>query len=237
MSARKLSIRLRRFAFAICAAAVAVGTSACALTSKADVVEVRYFSPEQVKARINAADATAESTPQHPAPPAVNGAIEVRLGRVSSGPNLRERIAYRDAAYELGYYEDWRWTERPETFVRRELGRSLFEEHGMQRVLGGSAPTLEVEVIAFDDLRLKTGRAARVQLKVILFEDRGVVYEETVTIERPVAGAKPSIEDVVAAMAVALDAAADQVAMKVQRSLAARRTAAPAAVPVAAPTK
>jgi cholesterol transport system auxiliary component len=218
MSALK---KLSTCAIAVCAAAVALGTSACALTSKADVVEVRYFSPEQVRPRLNVADAT---TPNRaPDAPAPNRAIEVRLGRVSSGPNLRERIAYRDAAFELGYYEEWRWTERPETFVRRELGRSLFEQHGMQRVLGGAAPTLDVEVIAFDDLRLKGGRAARVQLKVILFEDRGVLYEETVTIERPVAGAKPAIEDVVAAMAAALDAAADQVTVKVQSTLAARR--------------
>ena len=219
MSALKM---LSTCAVAMCAAAVVLGTSACALTSKADVVEVRYFSPEQVKPRLNVADATAATPPEAAAP---NNALEVRLGRVSSGPNLRERIAFRDAAFELGYYEDWRWTERPETFVRRELGRTLFEQHGLHRVLGGSAPTLEVEVIAFDDLRLGSGRAARVQLKVLLYEDRGVVYEETVTVDQPVTAAKPKIEDVVAAMAQALDSAAEQVSRKVQTTLAARRGA------------
>ena len=92
-----------------------VGTSACALTSKADLVETRYFSPERVKP-------AAETTPRTAAS---RGTLELRLGRVSSGPSLRERIAYRDAAYELGYYDDLRWTERPETYVRRGLGHAL----------------------------------------------------------------------------------------------------------------
>jgi len=219
-------------ALALLAAAALAGISGCALTSKADVVNIRYFSPEVVKPRLTSADASAA-----PAAPAPNDAVEVRLGRVSSGPNLRERIAYRDAAYELGYYDDWRWTERPETFVRRELGRTMFEEHGFHRVLGGTAPSLEVEVIAFDDVRLPSGRAARVQLKVILFEDSGVVYEDTFTVEKPVAGDKPKIEDVVAAMASALDTAAEQVATRTGSELAKHRTAKPpvAVIPARAP--
>ena len=207
---------------ALLASVAVVGTSGCALTSKADVVNIRYFSPEVVKPRLTGADAAAGTAP---GAAAQNDAVEVRLGRVSSGSNLRERIAYRDAAYELGYYDDWRWTERPETFVRRELGRTLFEAHGFHRVLGGSAPTLEVEVIAFDDLRLPSGRAARVQLKVILFEDTGVVFEDTITVDRPVTADKPKIEDVVAAIATALDLASEQVATRVGSELGTRRRA------------
>jgi hypothetical protein len=130
---------------AFCAWLVA-GTGGCALTSKANVVDIRYFSPEQVKPRLTSAD-----DPPALALAAPNASLDLRLGRVSSGPNLRERIAFRNAAYELGYYESWRWTERPEAFVRRELGRKLFEEHGLHRVFAGTAPTLDVEVIAFDE--------------------------------------------------------------------------------------
>lgn len=205
-------------ALALGGSILATSTIGCALTSKADVVTIRYFSPEQVKPHLTGGDAS--TAPRGPAP---NGALEVRLGRVSSGSNLRERIAFRDAAYELGYYEDWRWTERPETFVRRELGRTLYEEHGLRRVFNGSAPTIDVEVIAFDDLRLKTGRAARVQLKAILSDDTGVLWEDTLTVDRPVAADKPKIEDVVAAMAGALDTAAEQVTQKVQAALVARQ--------------
>lgn len=198
---------------ALLVACATVGTSACALTSKADLVETRYFSPERVKPSADAA-AASRST------------LELRLGRVTSGPSLRERIAYRDAAYELGYYDDLRWTERPETYVRRGLGRALFEDHGVHRVLGGMAPTLDIEVVAFDDLRLASGRAVRVQLKVLLHEDVGVILEDTLTIERPVAGDKPKIEDVIAAMATALDAACEQVSLRVESALASKRAAA-----------
>lgn len=210
---------------------MAAASAGCALTSKADVVNIRYYSPEVVKPKLTGADASSGTAPAGSAP---NHALEVRLGRISSGSNLRERIAYRDAAYELGYYEDSRWTERPETFVRRELGRTLYEGHGLRRVFGGAAATLDVEVIAFDDLRLSTGRAARVQLKVILSDDAGVMYEETLTVDRPVTVDKPKIEDVVAAMAGALDTAAEQVTTKVEQALATRRAASAAAAEAAA---
>ncbi|MDB4944621.1 MAG: hypothetical protein JWP97_4155 [Labilithrix sp.] len=204
-------------------------TAGCALTSKADIVEIRYFSPEVPKAKLTNADAAATTPPAAAAP---NHAVEVRLGRVSSGGNLRERIAFRDDAYELGYYEDKRWTERPETFVRRELGRTLYEEHGFHRVLSGMAPTVEVEVIAFDDMRLKTGRAARVQLKVMVFEGNDVLFEDTVTADRPVSGDKPKIEDVVAAMSTALDAACEQIATRVGNEIIKERQQANVAKPV-----
>jgi len=189
-----------------------VMTAGCALTSKADVMDVRYFTPEHVKPRL-----TGEGVKRAASP------LEVRLGRVSSGANLRERIAYRDSAYEIGYYEDRRWTERPETFVRRELGRTLFEERGFRHAVGGVAPTLDAELVSFDEVRLPGDkRAARVQLKVVLYEDYAVLFEDTITVDRPVNGTKPKIEDVVAAMAEALDVAAEQVADRVATSLAAR---------------
>jgi cholesterol transport system auxiliary component len=205
---------------ALCASGIALPTSACALLSKSEVVDVRYFSPERVRPQ-----RTREDPVGGPGTAALRTPLQVRLGRVSSGPNLRERIAYRDATYELGYYDDFRWTERPETYVRRELGRSLFEANGILRVLGGAAPTLDVEVIAFDDLRLKTGRAVRVQLRVILYEDNAVLFEDTLTTDRPVPGEKPPIEDVVATMAIALDAAVGQVALRVGKALTTRGSA------------
>jgi ABC-type uncharacterized transport system auxiliary subunit len=198
--------------------AFSLGTAGCALTSKAELVETRYFSPEHAKPSVTSAS---------PASSAPKQALELRLGRITSGPSLRERIAYRDAAYELGYYDDLRWTERPETFVRRALGTALFEEHGLHRALGGMAPVLDVELIAFDDLRLSTGRAVRIQLKLLLHDEAGVLLEDTLTVERPVAGEKPKIEEVIAAMAIALDATSEDVTARVEKALAARRAASP----------
>lgn len=209
-----------RIVFLAWVVSAAAAGSGCALTSKAEVVEIRYFSPEQTPPRLTAAEGAHPPTAHAP-----DGAPELRLGRVSSGPNLRDRIAFRDAAYELGYYENWRWTERPETFVRRALGRTLFEEHGLRRVFGGAVPSLEVEVISFDDVRLASSRAARVQLKVILSADEGVLWEDTVTVDREVAAKKPKIEDVVGAMAGALDEASELVTQRVQAALAQRSAA------------
>ena len=80
-------------------------------------------------------------------------------------------------------------------------------------------------MIAFDDLRLKTGRAARVELNAILYEGNGVIFEETLTIGRLVRGEKPKIEDVIAATATALHVAADQVSLRLQKALAVGRSA------------
>lgn len=200
-------------------------STGCALTSKGEAMTVRYFSPESAPPQTTSATVAppeAKTSESQVATP------EVRLGRLTSGPNLRERIAYRDGAYELGYYEDRRWTERPETFVRREVARSLFEQHGFKRVLSGVAPTLDIEVLAFDELRLPNEHAARVALKVMLSQDRDVVLEETVTVDVPVGGeaGKDRFEDVVAAMAQALSRAADQVATKTVSALASRPSAA-----------
>lgn len=212
--------------FTACVVVMAVFLGACALTSKADLVEIRYFSPEVERSRPNPETQDAGRSDR---------ALEMRLGRVSSGPNLRDHIAYRITRYELGYYDDLRWTEHPEAYVRRSLGWWLFQSRGLRRVLHGEAPTLEVELIAFDDLRLPTGRAAQVRLRVILFEETGVLLEETITINHPVPDAKPGIDDLVAAMSIALDAAAEQVATKVRMALI-ERARTPSIVPTVAQT-
>ena len=197
---------------------VALGTNGCALTSKADLVEIRYFSPEHAKRDENGLGASS-------AAPRSQSPLYVRLGRVASGPSLRERIVYRNTAYELGYYDDFRWTERPENYVRRELGRSLFEVHGIHRVINGAAPTLDIEVIAFDDVRMGLNRVARVQLKAMLYDDDGVLFEDTLTTDSPITGEKPKFETVVAAMANALDTMADRVSVHVSTTLQAKQLA------------
>jgi cholesterol transport system auxiliary component len=206
-------------------ACASLGVSGCALTSKAAVVETRYFSPEAGAARFTAPDTSSPSTPTP------TNDIAVRLGRVYSGQNLRERIVYRDHAYERGYYEDKRWTEWPEAYVRRALGRALYESHRFKRAIGGTAPTIEVEAIAFDDLHLHSGRAARVELQLIVFEGSEVLYEDTVTVDTPVAVDQAEIEDVVAAMSNALDRAVERIAARVGEVIRERTTSAASAAP------
>jgi cholesterol transport system auxiliary component len=197
---------------------------ACALTSKAEMANVRYFSPETANLKSISEGSAVESTVSNP-----KGPLVLRLGRVSSGSNLRERIAYRTATYEVGYYEELRWTERPETYVRRELARSLFEKHGFRRIMTDAAPTLDVEVIAFDDMHSTAGRAARVQLSVTLLGDEKVIFENTLTVDRSVVSGNAPIEDMIAAMANALEAAVDLTAQLVEKALAQQRLVAQAA--------
>jgi len=176
----------------------ALATSGCALTSKSDVMAVRWFTPEAPKTTVTSAGSSAR-----------NSTVSLELGRVTSGSNLRDKIAYRDTAYEMGFYDDKRWAERPEVYVRRELARTLFEEHGVRRALAGQAPTLDVEVLAFEEIR-GAYPAARVTLRVVLHDDVRAIFEKTITVDKP--SASKSIDGFVQAMALALDTAAEQVA-------------------------
>ena len=196
---------MKTLILATMAALAIAGTAGCALTSKADAMSVRWFTPETVKPRITSAGGDRIEGPS------------LELGRVSSGMNLREKIAYRDAAYEVGYYDDRRWTERPEVFVRRELSRTLFEEYGMRRALAGQSPILDVEVLAFEELRAP--HAARVQLRLIVRDDTHALLEKTITVDRPVAGGSKEFDGLIQAMAQALDAAANETAKETEAAL------------------
>jgi cholesterol transport system auxiliary component len=187
--------------------------SGCALLSKSEPLDIRYFTPEKVKAQLTSATER----------PTASDARILELGRVTSGSHLREKIAFRDASWEVGYYEDRRWTEPPEAFVRRELGRTLFEERGFRRsIVAASAPTLEIELIAFEEIRGKPTHAARVQLRMILHDGRGVLHEETITVDKPLAGNVSTTESLVAAIADALEAASSLVADRAERVLGSR---------------
>lgn len=201
-------------AIALLTAGSVLLTAGCALTSKAEALSVRWYTPETVKPHLTSAETDAVATDQ--ASPAIE------IGRVSSGINLRERIAYRDAAYEVGYYDDKRWTEKPELYVERALARTLFEERGMRRALAGQGPVLDVEVLAFEMLRRKSP-CARIQLRVVVHDDRDSLLERTISVERQAAKGEDDFDAMVHAMAQALDAATDQVANDIAMVVAKRR--------------
>jgi cholesterol transport system auxiliary component len=207
----------------IAAAAAASLLGACALTSKSEPLVPRYFSPDYLAGE-TAARAVPASSAGAPAP-------QLRLGDVSGGTHLRERILYRDRDNALGYYEERRWTERPEDYLRRALARALFEERGMQRVVSGAAPTLEVELIGFEEIRAPR-RRVRVQAVIVLHDERVVWMEETVTVERPVrSGAPGDVGPVVRALSEALRQSVTYIADRVASSVAANSPAAPHSQP------
>ena len=118
----------------------------CALTSKSDSVILRYFTPERVMAH-GTAGAQVQGVPPGGAK------MQLHLGRVVASSYLRERIAFRDSDYEIGYYDDLRWTERPDAYVRRAMMRGLFEEQSIGRLISGGGPTLDNDLTAFEELR------------------------------------------------------------------------------------
>jgi len=183
---------------AAAAALLALATS-CALFQRGKSLEVDHYTPERPEIGVA----------RRPG----DGAPSLRLGHVASGPDLGERIAYRDGVYRVGYYEGRRWTDRPELYVRRTLAKALFEEGGFRRALSGEGPTLDVEVLSFEEVKSRAAHAAHIVLRIVVSIDR-VLLEDTVEEYEPVVGG--SFDDVVAAMAAALD----RTTMEVRRRVA-----------------
>lgn len=179
----------------------------CALTGKATPLEIRYFSPES----------TAPSETRTLEAPVAS----VRLGRVTQSSNLQYKIVHRDSNVELEPYDTLRWMERPDAYVRRALSRALFEVRPLEQAVSGRAPILDVEVIAFEEVRYAGRRAGRVRLRYQLAGDRTVLDSGVVTIERPASG--PQIERVVIAIGNAMEAATSEVANRVANTMSVLR--------------
>jgi cholesterol transport system auxiliary component len=178
-------------------------TCGCALTSRGKASEWSWFTPERVRPHLTSAP--------------LGAGPAVRIRRVTSGTDLGRRIVFGDGAYEVGYYEQRRWTEGPDLYVRRALERTLCQEQGFRCDLDGSAATLDIEVLKFQEVKTARSHAALVSLRVVLSNDR-VLLDDTVQVDDRVLGS--SFDEVVAAMARALDGASDEVARRVSAALA-----------------
>jgi ABC-type uncharacterized transport system auxiliary subunit len=192
-------------------------SSACALTSRSEPMQVRYFT----------ADSAAS---QGASAPAVRGpVVSLRLDRVRSSAHLSESIAFRTGAHELGYYDQERWTERPEAFLERGLERAFFQEQGVTRVLGGISETLSVDLISFEEVRGEQP-IARIEVGLTLHDERSSQLEQTIRVERPIAaaGADPAARTV-AALSEALSEAIERIAQAVTERLRVLAAAEPAA--------
>ena len=198
---------------ALLCAAAATALAGCALLGKNDPPTRRYFTPESPEA-----GGGLMATPAD-APKRTEG-LRLRLGRVTAWSHLRERMVLRTSARELSYSENRRWTERPDIYLQRALAHALFEERGLTQVVSGSAATLEVELIAFEELQKP--RRALLQALVVLHDERVGHLQETVTVEEPLAPAKDADEAVavVEALSRALRTAVTRIADRVVSKLA-----------------
>lgn len=204
---------MRRAALLLVAMALlATGSGACALTSKGSAIQPRFFSPD-----LPPAPALVTLSATSPAP------VELRLGVVDAASYLEERISFRVNASELGYYEDRRWSERPEEYLRRALEQELFERRHVRRVLSGLGNTLDVELTSFEELRGSPGRV-RVALRMTLHDEREALLETTIVSEEPLVpdGAEDHAQRVASAMANALGAAVTRACDEVTNQLRSR---------------
>jgi cholesterol transport system auxiliary component len=192
-----------------------LGSCSCALTGKADALYPRFFSPE--------IDVAAAAAPARVGPP-----LALRLGRVEAVSYVEERFAYRVEPSELSYYEDRRWTEPPERYLRRALERELYQQRGIVRTVSGPGATLDVELTAFEELR-SAPRRVRLVLNFSLHDDRQSQLERRVVVERPLptTTGNASAQDVTGALALALSAAVLDVSDQVTRELHAPAAAEP----------
>jgi ABC-type uncharacterized transport system auxiliary subunit len=182
---------------------VAVALTGCALLGKSEPIQARFFTPEYEGGVAG-----------------VRSERQLRLGRVEAWSHLRERMVMRSSARELRFYEDRRWIERPEIYLRRALARTLFEERGVVEALSSRAVTLEVELIAFEEL--EQPHEARMQARLVLWNDRVALLAETITVSQPVA-AGPEADParaVVDALSLALRAGVTRIADLVVAKLA-----------------
>ncbi|MGZ3453790.1 MAG: ABC-type transport auxiliary lipoprotein family protein [Polyangiales bacterium] len=143
--------------------------------NKNDSVVFRYFSPAHISGPTEA------SAPA----PTVGPTLQLRLGRVSSASHIKDKIAFRNSDYEIGFYEQLRWTERPDAYLRRAMSRALFEDEHVQQLVSGPGLTLEIELEAFEELRAPR-HAARVEVAWMLRNEQVVVRQKTLVVEKAI---------------------------------------------------
>jgi ABC-type uncharacterized transport system auxiliary subunit len=164
----------------------------CALTSKSEPRDLRYFT-------IAAAPGAGASAP---------ACGELRLGRITAATHLQRAIERRVSPVELVPYDTLRWAESPADYARRAVARAVFA-HAVDQAVAGAAPVLDLEVVAFEEIAHGGGH---VELRYQLHDDRRVIARGAAVAERPARTA--GIEATVDAIGDALAAATDELAAR-----------------------
>jgi cholesterol transport system auxiliary component len=189
----------------------------CAILGKSTPVVPRYFTAEYARD-----GAVAGKRPD----------LRVRLGRVEAGTHLRERMAGRRSARELYFYEERRWSELPEVYLRRALASALYEERGLGETESAHALTLDVELLAFEEI--DQPHEARLQALLVLREGERTLSQETITVEQPVAGGSSDEARAVAeALSLSLQRGVKRIADRVLQELSPAGQPGPGSAPPA----
>ncbi|MEY4576271.1 MAG: hypothetical protein RL701_974 [Pseudomonadota bacterium] len=163
--------------------ALCLGLTGCALVSRGDTIQVRYYTLEPAEGPAIASETRSAPVRMDTSDKPLE--LELRLGRVDASEALNQQIAVRTGENEITYQEEERWTERPAQYVRRGLERELFQKHQVTRVYSGAAATLDVELV---DLEIIYDAApkARVRLLAHLHDHQRGLCNETSAIDAPI---------------------------------------------------
>lgn len=136
------------------------------------------------------------------------------MGRISAASHLRDRRVVKKADSEMEFDDQKRWTERPDSYLRRAVSHALYEEQGMKQAVSGTAPVLDLELLHFEELQ-EGGRTTKVRVGVVyaLHDERTVLAGETFTLVVPIGGEGDG--NVVRAYATALRQVVDRIVAKV----------------------
>lgn len=183
----------------------------CAVLERSEPFELRYFSPERPPTTA-AGSSRADGTK-----------IELRLGEVRSASHLDLKLVYRTSHHEIAFSAHDRWSERPEEYLRRALSRAFYERFGVVRAVSGRAPTLEVLLVAFEEIRMEP-RRARFEATIVLHDERAARLNQTFVVEVPI-DSRAGVDGLVSGLALALDRAVSLITAAVIRELEAAREA------------
>lgn len=167
-----------------------------------DAPPSRYFAPPSAAVAAGDPPADAPSTAGRP----------VRLRRVRAAGYLGEQIAWRESDVEHGLYEQRRWTEFPSRYLERAMAAALERTPGLRLVESGHVPTLDLELVSFDEVLAPT-HEADVEVIAALRDGEVTMFQGTFGARRPIADAEPS--SAARAMGGALDAVVLQIAAQV----------------------
>ena len=193
---------------------IVLATSACRVVPD-DPLRPRFFTPE--------APLTSSATPVDSKGPAL------RLGWVRAAEHLGFRMVYREDAQVFRFYEQRRWNESPAVYLERALRRRLFVEQGLERSVDPHAPTLDVTLLAFEEVHDgKEPWLARVTLAWVLLSDTRHLGEGTVVVGEAM-GPPDKLEDedtgplLARSLGHALERAIDELSRALRPHLEAKR--------------
>jgi ABC-type uncharacterized transport system auxiliary subunit len=185
---------------------LAVLVSLCGGCLFHDAPPPRYYAPPSALERAD-----------DPAPVPSRSARPLRVRHVHAAAYLTEQIVWRTSDVEYGLYEQRRWTDFPSRYLQRTLVQALDRTADVRRVATGAVPTLDVELVAFDEVLTPTHEAAVAAVATLRAADQAAIFDRTFAARRPIPDDTPSA--VARAMGAALDEVVEQIASEVGAQL------------------